>query len=139
VYVIHFDSVIDTPNRDVRYQFSRHYVGSALDLNRRLHVQLNGLSGASKLCKLAHELGIGMTVSRVFVTDPSRYERLDVEYTLKSRHNTPAYCPVCTGNNHRVLMLKREVEPGNPYSDVYRVPAAELHPDVIPTLVDLPF
>jgi predicted GIY-YIG superfamily endonuclease len=78
VYLIHFDRP---------YHHARHYLGSARDLQARLHQHANG-TGAN-LMRVIKEAGIGWTLARTW--DGGRKE----ERRLKNRKEAPRLCPMC--------------------------------------------
>ena len=82
VYLIHFSKA---------YKHARHYLGTAEDVQARLHEHQTG-QGA-RLTQVAADAGITFEIVRMW--NGSRKE----ERKLKNRHNGPKLCPVC---NQRV-------------------------------------
>jgi hypothetical protein len=81
IYLIHFDQP---------FKHARHYLGSAKNLESRLHDHRIGGSKCAKLMRAVNGAGIGWSVSRFW-----RGGRID-ERRLKSLGGAARICPVCT-------------------------------------------
>jgi hypothetical protein len=92
VYLLHFAKPI-APGRHT----CQHYLGSAIDVDARLHEHLTG--NGARLCQVAIERGIDFEVVRVWQTEPGQARQL--ERKLKNRKESPALCPIC--RNARLL------------------------------------
>lgn len=80
IYLLHFD-------RPVCH--ARHYLGWALDVDRRVAQHAGGSHRASPLVRALLRGGGSFTVARTWTGD--RY----LERALKNRKNTPEICPIC--------------------------------------------
>jgi predicted GIY-YIG superfamily endonuclease len=82
VYLLHFD----TP-----YQHARHYIGFAIDIDRRIDEHRRGCG--ARLMAVIKGAGIGFTVAKVWHGEDRKFER-----RLKNWHGAGAFCPVCRAN-----------------------------------------
>lgn len=84
VYLIHFHEPL---------KHARHYVGWAQYLDQRIahHRAGNG----AKIMSAVEAAGIGWEVVRTW---PGSRQ---LERRIKTGHNTPRVCPVCSPGNHR--------------------------------------
>lgn len=85
-YLIHFDRP---------YKHARHYLGSTVDLDKRLALHRAG-KGA-RLLQVLNAAGIGYAVVRTW--EGTRADEL----ALKARKAALRLCPVCSPNNQRVM------------------------------------
>jgi predicted GIY-YIG superfamily endonuclease len=86
VYLLHFAKPI-APGRHT----CQHYLGSAIDVDARLHEHLTG-KGA-RLCQVAIERGIDFEVVRVWQTEPGAARQM--ERRLKNQKMGNRLCPIC--------------------------------------------
>jgi predicted GIY-YIG superfamily endonuclease len=89
-YLLHF-----SPS----YKQARHYLGFAEDIEPRVYAHLHG-KGA-RLTQVAHEAGITMWLTRVWVSGDRKTER-----KLKNRKSAPALCPICSGSPVQLPLLR---------------------------------
>lgn len=83
VYLLHFERPISDRHT------CQHYLGSAIDLNFRLHKHRSAPD--ARLLQVAKERGISFTLARVWANVPRGFE-----YKLKSRKQSPKLCPLCS-------------------------------------------
>lgn len=91
VYLIHFAQPISERHT------CQHYLGSAEDVDKRLHEHLQG-KGA-RLTQVALERGIDFQVVRVWKAEPGQGRQL--ERKLKQRKAGPQLCPICATERRR--------------------------------------
>jgi len=83
VYVLHFDEPL---------RHSRHYVGSTNVLQKRLISHARGTG--SRLCEVLHERQMDWRLATLYVVNSTHVRKL--ERYLKSQHNGPRYCNICS-------------------------------------------
>lgn len=81
IYLIHFDQP---------FKHAKHYLGSAFNLEDRLHDHRVGGSKCARIMHAVNKAGIGWKVSRFW-----RGGRAD-ERRLKNRGGATRLCPICT-------------------------------------------
>jgi hypothetical protein len=81
LYLLHFDPP---------YQHAGHYLGFALDVERRVAEHLAAGAKASPLVRAALAAGAAVTVARTWPGGDRTLER-----RLKNRHEGPRLCPTC--------------------------------------------
>ena len=81
LYLLHFEP---------RYQHAGHYLGFALDVERRVGEHLRCLESSSPLVRAAIAAGSTVTLARVWPGGTRTLER-----RLKRRHSHVRLCPVC--------------------------------------------
>lgn len=82
-YLIHFDKP---------YHHARHYVGSTVDVPKRL--ARHRRSDGANLLRVLNKAGIGYRVVRVWLDGGER------EQILKRVGHNARYCPICRRNSH---------------------------------------
>ena len=81
VYLIHFDQP---------YYHAQHYIGTTIDLERRMAQHRHGVSyGGAHLLDAVNQAGISWSVVQVWEGDR------DLEYQLKAWKKARLFCPVC--------------------------------------------
>jgi predicted GIY-YIG superfamily endonuclease len=83
-YLIHLDRPLGGP-----VHFAQHYVGTTIDLDRRLETHRAGLG--ARILAAANERGIAYSVVRTW---PGGRE---TEKRIKAQRNAPRLCPACSG------------------------------------------
>ncbi len=87
VYLLHFYERYPLGKRP------QHYLGAAVDLERRLREHRSG-SSKSRVTRAFHAKGIGFWVVRVWAR-LTNAEAFELEKTLKRRRDPRFYCPIC--------------------------------------------
>lgn len=85
VYLIHLQKPL---------KHARHYVGSTIDLARRIQQHASGSANSCALLRATYNAGIFWEVVRVWGFD-SFTDAIDFEYALKKTKNVPRHCPCC--------------------------------------------
>lgn len=94
IYLLHFDRPV---------YHARHYLGWALDVDRRVAQHAAGSTHASPLVRALLRAGGAFVVARTWHGD--RYS----ERALKRRKNTPEFCPICNpATAHRRALLQTD-------------------------------
>lgn len=81
LYLLHFDPP---------YRHAGHYLGFALDVDRRVDEHLRSLASSSPLVRAAIAAGSAVSLARVWPGGDRTLER-----RLKRRHCHARFCPVC--------------------------------------------
>ena len=81
LYLLHFDPP---------YRHARHYLGFALDVERRVDEHLRSAACSSPLVRAALAAGSVVVLARVWPGGDRTLER-----RLKRRHEGPRLCPIC--------------------------------------------
>ena len=114
VYLVHFAEPIGKPQdaearaangldpREGSYTpHAQHYVGYTSDLASRVQAHRRGYG--SVLCRVAHDRGVQVILSRVWAGAGRSWESY-----IKGRKEAPRLCPICSGE--RALRWARRVE-----------------------------
>ncbi len=91
IYLIHFDQP---------YKHARHYVGSADDVQARLHQHRAG--AGARLTQVAVSAGIGLVLARVWPGGRAEERLLKVSY----KHCFTTLCPICRASKRRAPRRK---------------------------------
>lgn len=86
IYLIHFDQP---------FKHAKHYVGSALRLEDRLHDHRTGGSKCARLMHAVNKAGIGWKVARLWKGGRTEERR------LKNNGGMTRLCPICTPGTTR--------------------------------------
>jgi len=86
--------------------YTKHYLGMARDLNKRIDKHRRGTSGAA-LPMAFHTNGITFRIGRKWVTDTIKEAYL-LERQLKARKNSPQLCMICRRNKRRRIKRRKE-------------------------------
>ena len=89
MYLIHF--------RPPAVGHARHYLGMAADVTERIKRHRNG--NGARLMAVAAERRVDWLVARLWPRPDAQSAR-ELERRLKTRHNGPRLCPVCSPNLH---------------------------------------
>lgn len=91
VYILHFAIGIGNPDRP--QNLASHYVGSAIDIKRRILRHLSGHSRA-RLPNVANVKGVRWWPAKI-IPCASESECRILEKKIKNRHNIHRNCPEC--------------------------------------------
>lgn len=97
VYILHLDRPL---------KHARHYIGFAVDLERRIAHHRAG-TGA-RFTQVLHEQGIGFTVARTWDGADKNFER-----RLKNCKHAADYCPLCSWERTREYHPKEKSDTNN--------------------------
>lgn len=86
VYLLHLSQPLGSERHH-----AQHYIGQAVDLDRRMCEHRRGGSNTAKLIQAAHRLGVGFTLARTW--EGGR----DLEKKLKAQKKARLLCPICRG------------------------------------------
>jgi hypothetical protein len=86
---------------------ARHYVGWAIDVERRLNEHTSGGRKSSPLVKAATEAGCEVTLARVWPDVTRAFERF-----IKDQKHAPRHCPLCKPTSKGIIL---DIEPDPNY------------------------
>lgn len=90
IYLLHFDKPISARHS------AQHYLGFSNALEQRIRQHAAGSSRA-RFVEVAHQRGIGFTVTRVWEGDRA------LERSVKQLKNGPKFCPICNAKPWQLL------------------------------------